>query len=179
MTIGSRTRESRRKFLRNAAVAVPVAAYALSSLGNLTEVEAARSPSDTTVAQQRATKLFKHMLTSGPFQLPTAAVSVDWALINESTTTQAFRVTVFQYSVGIGMAKTVVPPGAIIDTLDPGFATHNANSVGPNLPFQLGFYYEVMVECDDLSILATVQVWDASANTIPGTTISSGDFIEI
>jgi hypothetical protein len=156
--------EDRRRFLRNAAVAVPLAAYALSGLGNLPAVEAAA-----------AVRLFKHRLTSGPFQLPTAAVSVDWALINDSTAAQDYRVTVFQY--GIGMAKTVVPPGPITDTLDPGFATHNANSVGP--VFQLGFYYEVVVECNDLNLLPTVQVWDVSANTIPGTTISSGDFKEL
>lgn len=170
--------EYRRKFLRNAAVAVPLAAYALSGLGNLKEVEAAPSPSDTTIAQLPPGK-FKHLLTSGPFQLPTAAVSVDWALINDSTTAQEYRVTVFQYSVGPNPVKTVVPPGAITDTLGSGLATHNANSVGPNMPFQLGFYYEVVVECNDLGLLPTVQVWDISANTIPGTTITSGDFKEI
>lgn len=118
---------------------------------------------------------FKFVLSSGLFSLPAAAQSVDWATVNDSPTAQTVRVTVFKAGVG---AKTVVD--SLTFTLDPGFATHNANSVGFDQPFVPGFYYEVVVEVNNRKVLSSVQVWQDHANTvIPGTLISPGDFVKI
>lgn len=122
-------------------------------------------------------KQFKFVRSSGLFSLPVNAQSVDWSIINDAQVPRSFRVTVYKAGVG---EKTVVPPGALTFTLDPNFTTHNANSVGPNKPFVPGFYYEVVVESDTLKVLPSVQVWQDYGNTvIPGTLISSGDFIVI
>ncbi len=119
---------------------------------------------------------YKYVLSSGLFLLPGAAQSVDWAVVNNSKNIQTFLVTV--YKCGIGELKTAVSPGTLDFTLDPGFTTHNANSVGTI--FQLGFYYEVVVETNSLEVLPTVTVWqDHSGTLIPGTTILPGNFVVI
>src|SRR5688572_17116673 len=45
-------------------------------------------------------------LSSGLFGLPAAARSVDWMVVNNTTVSQTFTITVFRAGVG---AKTVVP----------------------------------------------------------------------
>jgi hypothetical protein len=126
-----------------------------------------------------ASPAYKYVMSSGLFLLPGDAQSVDWAVINNSKTDQAFRVTV--YKGNIGASKTTVAPGSLEFTLKPGFTSHNANSVGaPPLPFQVGFYYEVVVETNSSDVLPTVTVWkDHAARMIPGTTILPGNFVEI
>lgn len=113
--------------------------------------------------------------TTGKFGLPAQAVSVDWTVINNSNTTQTFTVTV--YRVRIGMTKTIVAPGPVSVTLQPGFTTHNANSVGPAMP--LGGAYEVVIEGSP-RLTPSADVWQDLYNTvIPGTTIPPGAWVRI
>lgn len=129
-------------------------------------------------APKPAAPSFRYKLSSGLFLLPQNAASVDWALVNDSKQPQAFRVTVYQG--GIGTPKTAPPPGPLSQTIAPDCVFHNANSVGPGKPFQMGFYYEVVLESNDRALLPTVTVWqDHGATVIPGTTIVPGDFVLI
>ncbi len=117
-------------------------------------------------------------LSSGPFALPPNAVSVDWMIVNDATTSQSVTVTVFR--LPIGSAKTPVPPGALTLTVASGAATHNANSVGAGAPFQVGQYYEVVVEGNSRNLLPSVNVWSTNgATTIPGTLIPSGSWVRL
>jgi len=123
------------------------------------------------------TTRYRHVLTSGLFGLPANAQSVDWMVLNNSPIAQTFRVTVFKAGVG---PKTPVAPGTLTLTLAVNDVTHNANSVGPGKPFVPGFYYEVVVETDDLRLLPSVHIWQDYGNTvIPGTLISPGTFVEV
>jgi len=116
-------------------------------------------------------------LSSGLFSLPANAVSVDWAVVNDSPSPQTVRVTVYKLGTG---PKTAVPPGSLTVTVSPNEATHNANSVGAAKPFVLGFYYEVVVEASDRNVLPTVHIWQDLGNTvIPGTRIGPTDFKRI
>ncbi len=129
-------------------------------------------------ASKPAATRFRYKLSSGLFLLPQSSASVDWAVVNNSKQPQTFRVTV--YKGGVGTAKTETPPGPLTQTIDPDFVTHNANSVGPGQPFQMGFYYEVVLESNDRALLPTVNIWqDHGATVIPGTTIVPGDFVLI
>ena len=122
--------------------------------------------------------MFVFVLSSGLFGLPGNAASVDWAAVNDSPGTQEIRVTVYQ--CGIGVAKAPVAPGPITMTLQPNFTTHNANGVGPTLPFKHGFFYEVVVETADRRVLPMVNVWsDQGGTLIPGTLITAGDFFHV
>ena len=121
---------------------------------------------------------FRYKLSSGLFLLPQNAASVDWAVVNDTKVAQTFRVTV--YKGGVGVAKIATAPGPLTETLAPDFVTHNANSVGPGQPFQLGLYYEVVVESNDRAVLPTVNVWqDHGGTAIAGTTIGPGDFVVV
>jgi len=121
---------------------------------------------------------FHFTLSSGLFGLPHGAASVDWAVVNDSGHSQDFRITVFKG--GVGVAKTPVPPGPLDQTCAAGFVIHNANSIGPGSPFVPGFYYEVVIECNDRKILPTVTVWQDHSNTIiAGTTIGPASFVLI
>lgn len=120
---------------------------------------------------------YRHILTSGLFGLPANAQSVDWMVLNDSPHPQTFRVTVYRAGVG---PKSSVAPGALTITLAPNEVTHNANSVGAGKPFLPGFYYEVVLETDDLRLLPSAHVWQDHGNTvIPGTLISPGTFVEV
>ena len=115
------------------------------------------------------------ILASGLFALPENAASVDWMVVNNSPTSQTFTVTVFQ---SVGGPKTIVSPGSLGFTLDPGGVTHSANSVGTT--FQRGSYYEVVLESTDRRVLPSVHVWQDSVNTvIPGTLIPAGSWAKI
>ncbi|RPI94810.1 MAG: hypothetical protein EHM40_05335 [Chloroflexi bacterium] len=124
------------------------------------------------------TKNYKFKLSSGLFGLPGNAASVDWAVLNDAAKAQSFKVTV--YKAGVDQLKTVVAPGPLTFSLDRGKATHNANSVGINEPFVPGFYYEVVLEADSLSLMPTVSIWeDHGCKVIPGTTILPGVFVKV
>jgi hypothetical protein len=115
---------------------------------------------------------YKHRYTTGPFLLPQNSGSLDWTLLNNDTTQQMARVTVFKCPVG--SVKTPVAPGALVVTLDPGESTHNANK------YQEGFAYEVQVECNSQLVLPYVSVWPANFGVvIPGTGINSGAFVHL
>jgi hypothetical protein len=119
---------------------------------------------------------FRMTLSSGLFSLPANAVSVDWAVVNKSTSAETIRVTVLRH--GIGVPPTATAPGPITATLNPGETFHNANSVG--VVFQPGFYYEMVIELNDESVLPIIHIWQDFSNTvIPGTLIPSGDFVPI
>ena len=128
-------------------------------------------------APAAAKACYRYTLTSGLFGLPANAQSVDWMVVNDSPFALTFRVTVFKVGVG---AKTAVAPGTLTLALAANEATHNANSVGAGKPFAPGFYYEVVVETDDLRLLPSVHVWQDHTNTvIPGTLISPGTFVQV
>lgn len=120
----------------------------------------------------------RYQLSSGLFGLPGNAASVDWAVVNHSLHSDAFTVTISQGAVN--MSKTVVPPGTLTETLEPGYVTHNANSVGPSSPFVPGFYYEVVVATNSRAVMPTGMVWaDHGGTIIPGTTIRPGCFVKV
>lgn len=115
--------------------------------------------------------------STGKFGLPMQAASVDWTVVNNSDTPQTFTVTV--YRLRIGMAKVVVSPGPVTVTLEPGFTTHNANSVGSGLPFHVGGSYEVVIEGSP-RLTPSADVWQDMGNTvITGTTIPPGAWVRI
>ncbi|MGE5049854.1 MAG: hypothetical protein ACM3PC_14845 [Deltaproteobacteria bacterium] len=119
----------------------------------------------------------EYRVSSGLFSLPANAKSVDWMVINDAQAAQTFTVTVYKCGAG---PKTVVAPGPLSQTLKPGVASHNANSVGPGKPFEPGFYYEVVVDRDDHRLLPSVAVWSDFGNSeIPGTLISPAAFVGI
>jgi hypothetical protein len=116
-------------------------------------------------------------LSSGLFGLPAAAQSVDWTVVNDSTTSQTFTVTVYEAGVG---PKTVVAPGPLTLTIAAGEVTHNANSVSFAGPFRPGFYYEIILPTTSPNVLPTATIWEAHVATIiPGTTISPGTWVRL
>lgn len=120
---------------------------------------------------------YRYTLSSGLFSLPHDAASVDWAIVNNSNSTQQFRVTVYQFGTS---AKVPVVPGPITGALKPLHHFHNANSVGPQKPFTIGRDFEVVLEVNSLKVLPKVEVWIDHANTvIPGTLIGPGQFMDI
>jgi hypothetical protein len=115
---------------------------------------------------------FKYSYTTGPFLLPQNSGSLDWTLLNNDTTPQRARVTVFRCPVGA--IKTPVPPGPVVVGLAPGTSSHNANK------YPEGFAYEVQVECNSQLIFPYVSVWPANFGVvIPGTGINSGTFVRL
>lgn len=124
------------------------------------------------VLEKQPIRMYNHRYTTGPFLLPQNSGSLDWTLLNNDTTQQMARVTVFKCPVG--RIKTPVAPGALVVTLDPGESTHNANE------YPGGFAYEVQVECDSPLVFPYVSVWPANFGVvIPGTGINSGSFVRL
>ena len=124
------------------------------------------------VLEKQAALKFKHRYTTGPFLLPQNSGSLDWFILNNDTTQQTARVTVFKCPAG--MVKSAVAPGALVVTVDPGQSTHNANT------YPVGLAYEVQVECDSQLIFPYVSVWPANFGVvIPGTGINSGLFLSL
>lgn len=131
---------------------------------------------DSDVATQPDSE-YRYTLSSGLFSLPRGAKSVDWAIVNNSTTTQQFRVTVYRFG---SSEKVPLAPGPVTNTLAPRHSFHNANSVGPQEPFTIGRDFEVVLEVNSLRVLPSVEVWIDHGNTvIPGTLIGPGQFVDI
>jgi hypothetical protein len=118
---------------------------------------------------------FDETLTSGMFLIAPDAHSVDWAILNNSTEVETFRVTVYQYPIGLPR-ETV---DQIMQTIDPGEVFHNANRV--ETVFTPGFYTEVVAEVTSPNLHPIVEQWSQPVGTtfIPGTLIATGDFVEI
>ena len=117
-----------------------------------------------------AAKKYAHRYTTGPFQLPPNAGSLDWVLLNNDVTPQQARVTVFR--CGIGVVKVALPPGPLVVTVQPGVTTHNANT------YPAGFIYEVQVECESQLLFPYAVVWPGNLGVIvPGTQTSAGTFL--
>lgn len=93
---------------------------------------------------------YRSTLSSGLFSLPHGAESVDWAIVNNSTSVQQFRITEYQFDVS---KKVPVEPGPITNTVKPLHVFHNANSVGSQKPFTNGRDYEVVLEINSLKVL--------------------------
>lgn len=121
---------------------------------------------------------FDFELSSGAFRLPTAAQSVDWLVLNDTDSEQHVRVTVF--GAAVGQRKYELPPGPREIDLLPRTLAHKANHVGSGHSLEPGIPVEVVIECNDLRVLPTVEVWEDHGSTImPGTRIGSRDFIRI
>jgi len=115
---------------------------------------------------------FTYCYTTGPFSLPQNCGSLDWILLNNDTTVQKARVTVFK--TGIGTIKTPAVPGPLLVSINPGEATHNANR------YQEGFIYEIQVECNSRLIFPYVSVWPGNWGvSIPGTGITAASFVRV
>ncbi|MHB0970306.1 MAG: hypothetical protein ACYC7A_11105 [Thermoanaerobaculia bacterium] len=115
--------------------------------------------------------------STGPFMIPADAQSVDWTVLNASSTTQEFRVSV--YRLPIGAPKVLLGPGALTLTLEPGETTHNANRVGTI--FLLGFPHEVVIESDSRDVLPMAISWSSHSGigAIPSTLIPAADWVEL
>jgi hypothetical protein len=123
-------------------------------------------------AAPKPTPEYKYVYTTGPFLLPETSGLIDWALLNNDSGNQTARVTVFQCP--IGMDKVRVPPGPLVVTIPSGQVTHNSNT------YDIGFCYEIQVECNSQLVFPYVSVWSGSGGTvIPGTGINSGSFIRL
>jgi hypothetical protein len=113
---------------------------------------------------------FTFIYSSGPIPLPLTAHSLDWVVLNNDSTAQKVRVTVFK--CGIGSAKTQEPPGPLEVTIKPGHTTHNANGITG------GLIYEIRVECSSKLIFPYASAWPSTVNNpMPGTVVNSADFI--
>jgi hypothetical protein len=126
----------------------------------------------TAIANFSPISPYKYRYTTGPFLLPQNSGSLDWTLLNNDSTPQEARVTVFKCP--IGTAKTPEPPGPLVVNVGPGEATHNANE------YTEGFVYEIQVECNSQLVFPYVSVWPANFGVIvPGTGIGSGSFVRL
>jgi len=122
---------------------------------------------------------YRHGFSSGVFGLPSNARVVDWVVLNNSTTDQTFRATLYQTDFNARKAP-VDPPGPMTLTIEPGVTSGRAYSVGANAELHVGRYYELVIEVDDARLLPSVQFWDTGgATVIPGTLIPPGAFVEL
>lgn len=129
-------------------------------------------PAGAVLEKQPLSPTYKYRYTTGPFLLPQNSGSLDWTLLNNDTTQQTARVTVFKCPVSA--VKTPMPPGPLVVTIDPSKSTHNANE------YQEGFAYEVQVECNSQLVFPYVSLWPANFGVvIPGTGINSGLFVRL
>jgi len=115
-------------------------------------------------------KCYRYTYTTGPFCLPLKTHSIDWGILNNDSSAQKVRITVFKCPVGA--VKTAEPPGPLEVTLNPGATTHNANGATG------GFFYEIQVECDSQLIFPYASAWPgAIADPMPGSVVKSAEFI--
>jgi len=118
--------------------------------------------------------IYTTKLSSGPFLVVSTAASVDWAVVNNDEDIASLRVTV--YKLLLGGDRIYAPGGApVAFDLEPGRVFHNANS------FELGFYYEVVVESTSDKVCPNVNQWSCNSGScfIPGTLIPAGDFVDL
>ena len=123
-------------------------------------------------APPQGTYTFKY--TTGPIRAPQGTGALDWALLNNAATTQAFRVTI--YTLPILDTKTVWLGLVIEDTLDPGETTHNANNAFS------GTMFEIVVETNSKQMYPSASFWTSIASgsqTIPGSEVVSAEFIRV
>jgi hypothetical protein len=122
------------------------------------------------VEAPRALAGYTYKYTTGPFMLPQNTHSLNWNLLNNASTLQKARVTV--YKCWIGATKTVEPPGPLEITIDPGESSHNANAADG------GFCYEITVETNSGQVYPSVEAWPgAIGDVIPGTQIRAAEFL--
>jgi hypothetical protein len=122
---------------------------------------------------------YRHGFSSGVFGLPSSASVVDWVVLNNSTTEQTIRVTLYQADFN-ARKSPVDPPGPMTLTIEPGVTSGRAYSVGVQGELHVGRYYELVVEMDDPRLLPSVQIWDTpGATVIAGTLIPPGAFVEL
>ena len=113
---------------------------------------------------------YRFTYTTGPFCLPLKTHSIDWGLLNNDTTVQKARITVFKCH--LGAVKAAEPPGPLEVTLKPGETTHNANA-GTG-----GFFYEIQVECSSQLLFPYASAWPGSVgDPMPGSVVKSAEFI--
>lgn len=137
--------------------------------GVLRTSPAKQLPKDAVLSRLWSTA-YKHTYTTGPFSLPLHTHSIDWGILNNASSPQKVRVTVFR--CGIGSIKTAEPPGPLEVTIQPGETTHNANAGSG------GFFYEIQVECNSRKIFPYASAWSgAIADPIPGSVVKSAEFI--
>ena len=86
-------------------------------------------------------------------------------MLNNSTTDQTLRVTLYQADFNARKVP-VDPPGPLTLTLEPGITSGRAYSVGVSAELKVGRYYELVVEMDDPRLLPSVQVWDTEGATV-------------
>jgi hypothetical protein len=92
-------------------------------------------------------------------------------MLNNATSTQKIRVTVFKCELGV--AKTAEAPGPLEVVLAPRETTHNANTASG------GFFYEIQVECDSQFVFPYASAWPgAIGDPIPGSVVKSAEFIQ-
>jgi hypothetical protein len=111
-------------------------------------------------------------LSSGPFLLAPSCNSLDWVVVNNDKDVADLRVTVYKLDL-LGGDKIPLTP--VTFSLEPGRVFHNANS------FQIGYYYEVVVESTSDKVCPNVNQWSCNGGScfIPGTLIPAGDFVDI
>ena len=113
---------------------------------------------------------YRFTYRTGPFCLPIKTHSIDWGLLNNDTTVQRARITVFKCH--LGAVKAAEPPGPLEVTLRPGETTHNANAATG------GFFYEIQVECNSQLLFPYASAWPGSVgDPMPGSVVKAAEFI--
>ncbi len=136
--------------------------------GRLLRTPAQKLPPNA-VKARLARGTYRFTYTTGPFCLPLKTHSIDWGLLNNATTVQKARITVFKCN--LGAAKTAEPPGPLEVTLKPGETTHNANTATG------GFFYEIQVECNSQLLFPYASAWPGSiGDPMPGSVVKSAEF---
>jgi hypothetical protein len=135
-----------------------------------TEVEALPDTAALVSPAQLRSGAYRFTYTTGPFALPANAQTIDWVLLNNDTTTQTVRVTVF--GCPIGAVKTVEPPGALDIAIGPGETTHNANAASG------GFIYEIQVETNSRRVFPYANAWPGlGSDPLPGSVVKAAEFL--
>jgi hypothetical protein len=115
-------------------------------------------------------RCYRYTYTTGPFSLPLKTHSLDWGILNNDSSPQKVRITVFKCP--IAAVKTAEPPGPLEVTLNPGVTFHNANKATG------GFFYEIQVECNSQLVFPYTSAWPgAIADPMPGSVVNSAGFI--
>jgi hypothetical protein len=115
-----------------------------------------------------AATAFTYTYTTGPFALPANSQHIDWVILNNDTTSQTVRVTVF--TCPIGAVKQAFGPLDV--TIPPGQTTHNANAANA------GLLYEIQIQANSASIFPYASAWGAAqAEPLPGSVVKSAEFI--